>query len=185
MSLPFPTSLPQHPPPVWGSAPPSTRALAPVQGGRSPRPGRIDGVPLPTGTSAWPGGATRGSAAEWETIDLGRSVGSCQPPREPRAAPVREGSPEGGRDPVLGCMGRCLKAGGSLAELVLLGHGVTAVAPVLPRATDRSSAEQGDVGWEFEWEGVADGVCPNRNLSSNALQSLSWKTFQHLPLQEL
>lgn len=71
------------------------------------------------------------------------------------------------------------------AELVLLGHGVTAVAPVLPRAPAGPSAGQGDVGWEFEWEGVADGVCPSRNLSSNALHSLSWKTFQHLPLQEL
>lgn len=72
-----------------------------------------------------------------------------------------------------------------LAELVLLGHGVTGVAPVLPRATARASVELGDAGWEFQWEGVADGVCPNRNLSFNALQSLSWKTFQHLPLQEL
>lgn len=38
----------------------------------------------------------------------------------------------------------------------------------------------------LQWEGGADGgVSPGRNLSSNALQSLSWKTFQHLPLQQL
>lgn len=43
-------SLPFLPP--FGDQPP----VAPVQGGRSPRPGRIDAVPLPTGTSAWPGG---------------------------------------------------------------------------------------------------------------------------------
>uniref|UniRef100_A0A8C9F4G8 Tyrosine-protein kinase receptor n=1 Tax=Pavo cristatus TaxID=9049 RepID=A0A8C9F4G8_PAVCR len=68
----------------------------------------------------------------------------------------------------------------SLVHVLLLGHGVTALFPACDRPPwGRVMRDEGTWGRE------ADGVCARRNLSFNALTSLSWKTFQHLPLQEL
>lgn len=80
----------------------------------------------------------------------GRSTGSCLLPWELRAALIWEGTPESrGGTPCLGVCeasllaGRCLKAGGTLADVVLLGHGVTVVTRVLPCALARPSARVG------------------------------------------
>lgn len=68
----------------------------------------------------------------------------------------------------------------SLVHVLLLGHGVTALFPAYERwLCVRVMQDEGSWGRE------ADGVCACRNLSFNTLTSLSWKTFQHLPLQEL
>lgn len=76
----------------------------------------------------------------------------------------------------------CPKAGlaASLVHVLLLGHGVTAPFPACDRPLCVRMMQD-----EGTWGREADGVCAHRNLSFNALTSLSWKTFQHLPLQEL
>lgn len=135
----------EYPPPphhqVWGLGPHPYGYSAPPQGGWSPHPGRID-VPLPMGALARTGGAAWGSAAEWETIDRGAGARVAASPPGCSVLPwygrgpwrVGGGPCPGVRGAPPPFAGRCPKAGGTLAEMVLLGHGVAAVASVMPRA---------------------------------------------------
>lgn len=103
--------LPHLPPPVWGSAP-RARGRWPRCRVAGPRARAGSMIPAAHGHISLAGGARRGCAAEWETIDLGGRASSCQPPREPRAVPDSRGTlSRGARGSPFA--GSCVKGGGT------------------------------------------------------------------------
>lgn len=147
------------------------------------RAGSTDGVPapswglstLPAGAKGWGGGSGCSLRPPPPTLGLGRGLSGVNPccPREKsgtqRASPPPPMAPWAGSS----CQG---PSGGARCQLL---PGSSPKTPPPPRHWVRARSGRS--------RDLSALLCLNsrRNLSFNALESLSWKTVQGLSLQEL